>query len=117
MNYLLPHGRLLWAQRQSPLDRRSTVSTRQSTTPDMGNNLISMVLSQGTPRKNKQNPTNHKQTNQATLIHPTAASQNKRGKLAVPTLESLDPSGLSALHSPALWKCSAVETKSFHIDS
>lgn len=93
----------------------------QSTTPNLGNNLISMVMSQGTPRKNKQankqNPTNHKPTNQATLIHLTAASQNKWGKPAVPALASLDPSGLSALHCPAPWKCSTAETKSSHINS
>lgn len=84
----------------------------QSTTPDLGNSLISMVMSQGTPRENKQaNKT------QATLIHPTAASQHKWGKPAVPALASLDPIGLSALHCPAPWKRSTVETKSSQINS
>lgn len=64
------------------------LSTMQSTIPNLGNNLIDMVMSQGTPGKNKQaNKT--QSTNQATLIHPIAASQNKWVKLAVPALASL----------------------------
>lgn len=75
MYYLPPYGKLVSAQRQFPLGWHSTFH-HESTTPDLGNNLIAMVMSQDTAGKNKQ-ARKTQPTEEATLTHPTAASQNK----------------------------------------